>query len=124
MSVGTLESEKEKAAPVSGPKQPLDPGWAWAPYQPDAARPWNLRWAGHLLRRAGFGADWARLQQALADGPQRTVDKLLRPEADVAAFNLAYDEHETAAIDPGSGSSEGLCQWWLRRMILSPQPLL
>ena len=42
----------------------------------------------------------------------------------MAAFNRAYDEHETAAIDPGSGSSEGLCQWWLRRMILSPQPLL
>jgi len=123
MSVGTLVSKKAPAAAPAS-QEPLDPGWAWAPYQPDAARPWNLRWAGHLLRRAGFGADWARLQQALADGPQRTVDKLLRPEADVAAFNRAYDEHETAAIDPGSGSSEGLCQWWLRRMILSPQPLL
>jgi uncharacterized protein (DUF1800 family) len=117
-------SEQEEAAAASGPKQPLDPGWAWAPYEPDGKRPWSLRWAGHLLRRAGFGADWARLQQALHDGPQQTVDKLLRPDADVAAFNRAYDEHETAAIDPGSGSAETLAQWWLRRMLVSPQPLL
>ena len=51
-------------------------------------------WAGHLYRRAAFGAGWEQLQQALADGPQRTVDKLLRPQADVEAFNRRCEESE------------------------------
>ncbi len=96
-----------------------DHGWAWAPYEPDARRPWNLAWAAHLYRRAAFGADWGQLQQALADGPQRTVDKLLRPPADVAAFNRRSDESEDAA----AGSVDGLRAWWLRRMMETPHPL-
>jgi uncharacterized protein (DUF1800 family) len=100
-------------------KQP-DADWAWAPYEPDARRPWNLRWAGHLYRRAGFGATWDQLQQALKKGPQRTIDTLLRPEADLAAFNRTYEEFERAA----AGSIESLRAWWLRRMIVTPHPLL
>ena len=101
-------------------KEAADPAWAWAKYEPDERRPWNLRLAGHLYRRAAFGATWSQLQQALADGPQRTVDRLLRPETDVAAFNQAYDQYDNAA----AGSAEGLRSWWLRRMIETPQPLL
>jgi uncharacterized protein (DUF1800 family) len=97
-----------------------DPAWAWAAYKPDAKRPWNLAQAGHLYRRAAFGANWDQLQQALSDGPQRTLDKLLRPQADIAAFNRAYEEYETS----GAGSADGLRAWWLRRMILTPHPLL
>jgi uncharacterized protein (DUF1800 family) len=78
---------------------------------------------GHLFRRAGFGADWGQLQEALRDGPERAVDKLLRPQADVAAFNRTYDELE-GAIDPESESTDVLRGWWLRRMIETPQPLL
>jgi uncharacterized protein (DUF1800 family) len=102
-------------------QRPVDPAWAWAPYKPDAARPWSLRWAGHLYRRAAFGATWDQLQQALKDGPERTIEKLLRPDAEAAAANRALDEDERAA---GSASVEGLRAWWLRRMILTPHPLL
>ncbi|MFH1265047.1 MAG: DUF1800 family protein, partial [Planctomycetota bacterium] len=98
----------------------IDPQWAWAAYQPDDQRPWNLRLAGHLFRRAAFGADWNTLQQALTDGPQRTVDRLLKPEADVEGFNQTYEEYEAAAA--GSGSADGLRAWWLRRMINTPHP--
>lgn len=98
---------------------PVDPGWAWAAYEPDAQRPWNLALAAHLYRRAAFAAGWEQLQQALRDGPQRTVDRLLRPDADVEAFNHAYDDNENA-----TGSIEGLQAWWLRRMIETPHPLL
>jgi len=98
----------------------IDPAWAWAAYEPDVQRPWNLRWAAHLYRRAAFGADWTQLQQALADGPQRTIDKLLRPQADMDAFNRACDENENVA----AGTIEGLQAWWLRRMIETPHPLL
>jgi uncharacterized protein (DUF1800 family) len=96
-----------------------DPKWAWAAYQPDAQRPWDLAQAGHLYRRAAFGASWDQLQQALADGPQRTIDNLLRPQADTAAFNRAYDDYETSA-----GSVDALRAWWLRRIIQTPHPLL
>lgn len=97
-----------------------DPAWAWKKYEPDERRPWNLRLAGHLYRRAAFGATWSQLQQAVADGPQRTVDLLLQPEADMVAFNETYDEYDKAAAN----SAEGLRSWWLRRMIETPQPLL
>ena len=96
-----------------------DPQWAWAAYQPDDRRPWNLALAGHLFRRAAFGASWDQLQQALSDGPQRTVDRLLRPQADTAAFNSVYDGYEASAA-----SIEGLRAWWLRRIIQTPHPLL
>jgi uncharacterized protein (DUF1800 family) len=96
-----------------------DPSWAWAVYEPDADRPWNLAQAGHLYRRAAFGANWGQLQQALSDGPKCTIDKLLRPQADTIAFNHVYDEYETSA-----NSVDVLSAWWLRRMIQTPYPLL
>jgi uncharacterized protein (DUF1800 family) len=101
----------------------IDPAWAWAAYGPDPKRPWNLRLAGHLYRRAAFGATWEQLQQAVADGPQRTVDKLLRPEADVDAFNRTHDAYEVASIDPDADAGPTLREWWLRRMVFSPHPL-
>ena len=45
----------------------IDPRWAWEPYQPKD-RDWDLKKAGHLLRRATFGATWDELQTALKDG--------------------------------------------------------
>ena len=95
-----------------------DPRWAWDTYEPDADHPWNLARAGHLYRRAAFGASWDQLQQALSDGPQQTIDKLLRPKGDIAGFNRTYDEYETS-----TGSIDQLRAWWLRRMIQTPHPL-
>ena len=103
---------------VGQTEKPPDPRWAWAVYEPDADRPWNLARAGHLYRRAAFGASWEQLQQALSDGPQRTIDKLLRPPAEAAQFNRTYDEYEAA-----TGSVDQLRAWWLRRMIQTPHPL-
>ena len=103
-------------------KSVLDPQWAWARYVPDARRPWNLALAGHLFRRAAFGATWPQLQRALAAGPQQTLDSLLQPAADTAAFNRQFDEYETPPGDD-HGASE-LRAWWLQRMIRTPHPLL
>ncbi len=87
-------------------------------YQPDEQRPWSLGLAGHLYRRAGFGANWQQLQQAISDGPQATVSRLLRPQGDTEAFGRTYDGYEE-----GVGSVNGLRAWWLRRMIETPHPL-
>jgi len=97
---------------------------AWAPYQPGAGRPWDLALAAHLLRRAGFGANWSQLRQALADGPQAAVDRLLAPPADLESF-----ERRASALEAPSEISEsagaGECaQLWLYRMRETPWPLL
>ncbi|MBM3890865.1 MAG: DUF1800 domain-containing protein, partial [Verrucomicrobia bacterium] len=99
-----------------------DPIWAWAPYQPNDARPWTLQLAGHLYRRAAFGGNWNQLRRAVADGPQRTVDALLKPASDVEAFNRAHDKNEASASS--GNATDNLRAWWLRRMIETPHPLL
>jgi len=103
-------------------EKPADPGWAWAPYEPGKARPWTLPKAGHLYRRAAFGATWAQLEQALADGPQRSVDRLLRGSGDLEAFHRSLDEFEASAAR--SESADALRAWWLRRILETPHPLL
>jgi uncharacterized protein (DUF1800 family) len=99
-----------------------DPAWTWAAYRPNAERPWDLRLAGHLYRRAAFGATWEQLQQALAQGPQASVDGLLHPQADIAAFNQAHDDYERAAARADSPLPASA--WWLRRLLETPHPLL
>ena len=105
----------------SGLAGAADPRWAWARFEPDDERPWSPALAGHLYRRAGFGARWEQLRQAVDLGPQRTIDRLLEPEADVSAFSQTQDEYEAAAA---RGDVNGLRAWWLRRMIQTPHPLL
>jgi uncharacterized protein (DUF1800 family) len=121
-----MPEESRAAPPPSGPagaaRPAGDPERAWAPYEPSPSCPWTRARAAHLLRRAGFGATWEELQRALRDGPQRTVDRLLRPDADVASFNRAYDKDEEAVA--ASGSAATLRAWWLRRMLETPHPLL
>jgi uncharacterized protein (DUF1800 family) len=102
----------------------VDPAWAWSAYRPDAGHPWNLCWAGHLYRRAGFGGSWKQLQQSLADGPERSVEQLLRPTADVDAFNRTRDEYEALSVQGDEGGVDVLRDWWLRRILESPHPLL
>lgn len=98
----------------------IDPDWAWAPYEPGAERPWNLPLASHLLRRAGFAGNWQQLQQTVADGPARTVERLLSPPAENAQSERSLNAEWPATV----ASVDELSAWWLRRMILSPHPLL
>jgi uncharacterized protein (DUF1800 family) len=99
----------------------VDPTWAWTPYEPATERPWDLSLAAHLYRRAGFGASWTELQQALARGPKATLDNLLNPSDTAKAFNASSDDYETAAARSGDASS--FTAWWLRRLVGSPDPL-
>ena len=81
-------AEKKTAAPndaaVAVAPQALDA--AWAAYQPDGRRPWDLRRAAHLYRRAAFGGTWGDLQQVLKDGPAGAIERLVRPPGDASAF--------------------------------------
>ncbi len=113
MTVRTNRPPRSDARPG-----PVDPARAWAPFLPDAERPWTLALAGHLLRRAAFGAGWEQLQRALSVGPERAVDELLRPPGDVEASDREFDGYDASA-----DSAEALRAWWLRRMIETPHPL-
>ncbi len=121
MSSTTLTTSQTIVPPPARRNGKPDPKWAWAAYQPDADHPWNLPLAAHLMRRAAFGASWQQLQSALEDGPQTTIDRIVRPEADVAAFDKSLDEYDNAA--GRSGNTVALRAWWLRRIIQTPFPL-
>ena len=94
-----------------------DPQGAWQPFDPGQA--WNLRWAGHLLRRIGFGPTWPELQQALRLGPQKTLDRAFQPTPEVDAFHRQMNQWESSANE-----LPAIRAWWLRRMLETPQPLL
>jgi len=101
-----------------------DPKWAWAPYQPGDNRPWNLALAAHLLRRAGFAASWSDMQQALADGPQRTVDRLLQPRAGFEELERGLEALEASLAISESAASDDCAELWLYRMMQARHPLL
>ncbi len=102
--------------------KPLDPRGAWEPYRVDDKKaPWDLRRVGHLFRRAGFGATMAELDRAVKEGPDKTIDRLLKGGDGQAAFDKSSNEvAETIAT---GNNGQQLRAWWLNRMLYSPHPL-
>jgi uncharacterized protein (DUF1800 family) len=99
----------------------IEPRWAWEPYRPSGPNPWDLRKAGHLYRRAAFGATWEELQTAVADGPDKAVDKLLRGREE-----SAFERNSRLMADSiGRVNNDGqLAAWWLYRLVMGdPHPL-
>jgi uncharacterized protein (DUF1800 family) len=98
-----------------------NPRWAWEPYRPSAQSPWDLKKVGHLYRRAAFGATWAEFQAALADGPDKTIDRLLKGgpgQEDFDKLTAPLAQSISRANNPLQ-----LPAWWLYRMLYSPHPL-
>src|SRR4051794_32333644 len=98
----------------------LDPRRAWEPYRPSADEPWDIKKAGHLFRRAGFGATLAQLETAVREGPERTMDSLLHdspdPDGDEVWSLLARGLAQ-------QNNSQQLPAAWLYRMLYSPNAL-
>jgi uncharacterized protein (DUF1800 family) len=100
----------------------LDPQWAWAPFEPGGKRPWDMRLAGHLLRRAAGGASFDQLQQAVADGLPATLNRLLEGEKGWRSF---YEQAgELADSIAGTTNEAEMRAWWLYVILRSPHPLL
>jgi uncharacterized protein (DUF1800 family) len=97
----------------------IDPKWAWAPYQPSADNPWNLKKAGHLYRRAAFGATWTELQTAVADGPIKSVGSLLEGGPETPASAAA---NELVAVAARKNIALARAAY-LNRMADGPHPL-
>jgi uncharacterized protein (DUF1800 family) len=104
-----------------------DPERAWAPFDPDRTRPWDLEAVAHLHRRAGFAAPWGVLRRDLKDGPESSVDRLLdgEPTAGDGSPAPEFDSFLTAMADRlgATADLENLQAIWLYRMIFTPHPL-
>lgn len=84
-----------------------------------ATIPWTEENAAHLLRRAGFGGTGQEIADAVRDGLDATVDKL-----------VDYESISTAALDAritrqalNLTNFGGITRWWITRLIYSPRPL-
>jgi uncharacterized protein (DUF1800 family) len=95
--------------------------WPWQPYEPSADNPWDVKKAGHLFRRASFGATWEELEAALKDGPQRTIDRLLQGGPGQEAFDQRTAELAHSIVRVNNGQQARA--WWLYRMLYGPHPL-
>ena len=103
--------------------QPLDPRTAWERYQPTEESPWDLKKAGHLYRRAAFGASWDELQAAVRDGPDSAITALLQGRADAQADELWQTmSRSIAGTDPTDAGNQ-IVPLWLYRMLYSSHPL-
>jgi hypothetical protein len=71
---------------LTPPENPFEP------YVPTAAEPWNVRRAGHLLRRAGFGAGYQRLTDTLAQSPAQAIAQLFAFDPAVDPLNDLIDQ--------------------------------
>src|SRR6516225_4620315 len=102
----------------------LDPVEAWQAWSPSANDPWSMKWAGHLYRRAAFGATWSELQAAVKAGPDATLRKLFTPGPEQAEFDHLMDTlgPETGQYQPMEQGNESLQGWWLFRMIATRFP--
>src|SRR5438132_919408 len=101
--------------------RPIDPRWAWQRYEPSDASPWDVKKAGHLYRRAAFGATMTELEEALRAGPERTIDKLLAGAPDRDSVLDATAERLPSIRQANSGQSA--TAWWLYRMLYTTHPL-
>jgi uncharacterized protein (DUF1800 family) len=83
---------------------------------------WTRREATHLLWRAQFGATLDEIDQATEAGLQATLDRLLTPQTESAAFQKSEALLRRGA--EGTGDIADWKAWWLYRMLYSANPLV
>src|SRR4051812_34767228 len=103
------------------PLDTMDPVRAWQPWQPEPPDRWNLKWAGHLYRRAAFGASLDEIRQAERRGLPATLDLLLQGEPRAQTLH-SFLMNEGAKIARRNNEFE-LRGWWLYCMVNSGYPL-
>jgi Protein of unknown function (DUF1800) len=103
------------------PLDRINPIDAWQPWQPDARQPWDVRWAGHLYRRAAFGANLDELRAAVKDGLPATLDRLLQGDPQAAQYESLLND--TGAAFARSDEAPNLRGWWLYVMLNGGHPL-
>jgi uncharacterized protein (DUF1800 family) len=105
------------ATPIMTLKNPL------AAYEPSASNPWDSRKVGHLYRRAGFGATQSEIEAGLADGHEKTLERILTGKPDSEDFTRTSDFMASAKSMPPGAPLPRLSAWWLDRMLKTAHPL-
>src|SRR5438874_885651 len=103
------------------PLDQVDPRTAWEPWQPDARQPWDLKWAGHLYRRAAFGADLDELRAAVRQGLPAVLARLLAGDPHAAERDHFFTE--TGRKIARDNNPLQLRGWWLYCMRYTQHPL-
>jgi uncharacterized protein (DUF1800 family) len=108
-------------ATVLPPLEQVDPAQAWQPWQPTPADPWSRKWAGHLYRRAAFGATHQELETAVKQGLPATLERLLKGDPKVAGPD--WEEAQESAGRYAIRTLTELRAWWLNAIVNGPHPL-
>jgi uncharacterized protein (DUF1800 family) len=102
------------------PLDKVDPAKAWQAWEPGDKDPFDLKWAGHLYRRAAFGASLPELRESVKKGLDGTFDTLFRKD------QTADDRHQFLLTQGKRVAEQGnpfqLRGWWLYAMINTLQP--
>jgi hypothetical protein len=107
--------------PTVPPIDKVDPARAWQPWEPGTKDPFNLKWAGHLFRRAGLGANLKEMRAAVENGLDATLKRLLEGEEGAEAREkllLAVGDRMVNDDKP-----EELRSWWCYCLIHTAHPL-
>lgn len=121
-------------APDLRPLSKLNPTKEWAAWKPTEKDPFSAKWAAHLYRRAGFGCTPAELKEAVANGLDKTLEKMWAP-AKTPFKPLPSIERPPMPVDPNNPVPQpvanpnfvaGAIQIranWLLRMLSGAEPI-
>jgi Protein of unknown function (DUF1800) len=109
------------SAPLPPDLTQVDPAEAWQPWMHDQRQRFDAKWAGHLFRRAAFGASPDEVRKAVRDGPDATLDRLFSGDPRAAARLELLDAtgEEFAKAD----ETDKLRAWWVSAMLHGGHPL-
>ncbi|HEY3787791.1 MAG TPA: DUF1800 family protein, partial [Urbifossiella sp.] len=96
---------------------------AWQPYSPSPSNPWDARKVGHLYRRAGFGATHAEIAAGVADGHEKTLERILTGQPESEDFTRTSEFMASEKSMPPGAPLPRLSAWWLDRMLKTAHPL-
>lgn len=93
----------------------------WEPFEPTPQEPWDRRRAAHLIRRAGFGGTVRQIDELVAMGLDKALEKLRNPTG-VDSFEAEMAPLEKSLVS--RQEPQALASWWLLRMAKTPHQLL
>ena len=106
--------------PSSG-LNPAGPSEAWLPWEPSPTQPFDLKWAGHLYRRAAFGANLTDLRAAVQRGLPATLELLLNGQPGKEEREQFLETLGERMMHDDQGVT--LRSWWVYVFLHTTHPL-
>ncbi len=93
---------------------------SWRAFAPSEQKPWDLRRATHLYRRAAFGGSMAQIEAALTKSPEAVIDSLIQ-NSDSERFESESKQMASSVL--ATGDPKQLAGWWTYVLLRTPTPL-